>query len=131
MEDRRKEEKMTAPITLPSLDEPTLTELRRCYEGTSDAETRTRYQMLLLSQRGQTSSQIAQNVMRSPDTVVRVLKGFLTSGAGHRQLDEPLDLPCTWASTQASRLPKRRCAYTYMLMASSVSAPPGRMPAQS
>jgi hypothetical protein len=39
---------MTAPITLPSLDEPTLTELRRRYEGTSDAETRTRYQMLLL-----------------------------------------------------------------------------------
>ena len=50
---------MTTPIILPSLDEPTLTELRRRYQETTDAETRTRYQMLLLSQRGQTSSQIA------------------------------------------------------------------------
>ncbi len=71
---------MTAPITLPSLDEPTLAELSRRYEETSDAETRTRYQMLVLSLRGQTSSQIAQNVLRSQDTVVRVLKRFLTGG---------------------------------------------------
>ena len=71
---------MTAPVTLPSVDEPTLAELRRRYEETSDAETRTRYQMLILSLRGQTSSQIAQNVLRSQDTVVRVLKRFLTGG---------------------------------------------------
>ncbi len=71
---------MTAPIILPSLDEPTLAELGRRYEETSDAETRTRYQMLVLSLRGQTSSQIAQNVLRSQDTVVRVLKRFLTGG---------------------------------------------------
>jgi len=71
---------MTAPITLVSLEKPTLAELRRCYEETTDAETRTRYQMLLLSQRGQTSSQIAQTVLRSQDTVVRVLKRFLTGG---------------------------------------------------
>jgi transposase len=71
---------MTAPITLPSLDEPTLTELRRRYEDTTDAETRTRYLMLLLSLRGRTSSQIAQIVLRSQDTVVRVLKRFLTGG---------------------------------------------------
>jgi hypothetical protein len=71
---------MTAPITLPSLDEPTLTELHCRYEETTDAETRTRYQMLLLSLRGQTSSQIAQNVLRSQDTVVRVLKRFFTGG---------------------------------------------------
>ncbi len=71
---------MTTPITLPSLDEPTLAELRRRYEETSDAETRTRYQMLLLSLRGQTSSQIAQIVLRSQDTVVRVLKRYLMGG---------------------------------------------------
>jgi transposase len=71
---------MTAPITLTSLEKPTLAELRRRYEETTDAETRTRYQMLLLSQRGQTSSQIAQSVLRSQDTVVRVLKRFLTGG---------------------------------------------------
>ena len=71
---------MTAPITLASLEEPTLTELRHRYDGTTDAETRTRYQMLLLSQRGQTSSQIAQTVMRSQDTVVRVLKRLDAGG---------------------------------------------------
>src|SRR6266700_1166796 len=71
---------MSAPLTLPSLDEPTLAELRRRYEDTSDAQTRTRYQMLVLSLRGQTSSQIAQNVLRSQDTVVRVLKRFFTGG---------------------------------------------------
>src|SRR5512142_3528883 len=71
---------MTAPITLASWEKPTLAELRRRYEDTTDAETRTRYQMLLLSLRGQTSSQIAQNVLRSQDTVVRVLKRFFTGG---------------------------------------------------
>ena len=80
MEARRKDEEMNAPITLPSLDEPTLAELRRRYEETTDAETRTHYQMLLLSLRRQTSSQIAQNVLRSQDTVVRVLKRFFTGG---------------------------------------------------
>src|SRR5260370_15622101 len=80
VEERRKEAEMTAPITLTSLEKPTLAELRRRYEETTDAETRTRYQMLLLSLRGQTSSQIAQTVLRSQDTVVRVLKRFSTGG---------------------------------------------------
>ncbi len=71
---------MTAPIMLPRLDEPTLTKLRNGYEEASDAETRTRYQMLLLSAKGQTSTQIAAIVLRSQDTVVRVLKCFLTGG---------------------------------------------------
>ena len=71
---------MTAPITLPPMDELALTELRRRYEESTDAETRTRYQMLLLSLRGQKSSQIAQYVLRSQDTVVRVLKRFVTGG---------------------------------------------------
>src|SRR5579863_4935168 len=80
VEDRRKEEEMTAPITLPPLDESTLAELHRRDEETHDAETRTRYQMLLLSLRGQTSSQIAQMVLRSQDTVVRVFKRYFTGG---------------------------------------------------
>lgn len=71
---------MTTPITLPPMDELTRTELRRRYEETTHAETRTRYQVLWLSLRGQTSSQIAQMVLRSQDTVVRVLKRFLTGG---------------------------------------------------
>jgi transposase len=71
---------LTAPITLSSLDEQTLINLHRRYEEASDAEMRTRYQMLLLSLQGQRSSQIAQIVLRSQDTVVRVLKRFLTGG---------------------------------------------------
>ncbi len=80
VEARRKEDKLSAPITLPPLDEQTLLDLRCCYEETPDAETRTRYQMLLLSAQGQTSTQIARIVLRSQDTVVRVLKRFLTAG---------------------------------------------------
>lgn len=68
------------PIILSTLAKPTLAELRRRYEETTDAETHTRYQMLLLSWQGQTSGQIAQIVLRSQDTVVRVLKRFLTGG---------------------------------------------------
>lgn len=52
---------MTTPITLPSLEKPTLAELRRRYEEATDAETRTRYQMLFLSLQGQT---ISHDVMR-------------------------------------------------------------------
>jgi len=78
IEERKKE--MTAPITLRPLDEQTLTDLCGRYDETSDAETRTRYQMLLLSAKGQTSTQIAQIVLRSQDTVVRVLKRFFTGG---------------------------------------------------
>jgi transposase len=80
VEECRKDEEMTAPITITSLDESTVVDLLRRYEETTDAETRTRYQILLLSLRGQTSSQIAQIVLRSQDTVVRVLKRFFTSG---------------------------------------------------
>jgi hypothetical protein len=45
-EERMKE--MSAPITLQSLDEQTLSDLHRRYNETTDAETRTRYQILLL-----------------------------------------------------------------------------------
>ena len=71
---------MTAPITLPPLDEQSLSDLRHRYDEAPDAETRTRYQMLLLSAKGQTSTQIARLVLRSQDTVVRVLKRFFTGG---------------------------------------------------
>ena len=65
VDDRRKEEEMTTPITLPPLDESTLAELHRRYDDTADAETCTRYQMLLLSASGQTSTQIAR-LVREP-----------------------------------------------------------------
>jgi len=38
---------MATPITLPPMNEQTLTELHRHYEETSDAETRTRYQIVV------------------------------------------------------------------------------------
>lgn len=80
MEDRRKGQEMTKPLTLPPLDEEAQTELRRRYEESPDAETRTRYQMLLLALQGQKSSQIVHTVLRSQDTVERVLKRFLAGG---------------------------------------------------
>ena len=71
---------MAAPITLPSLERATLAELRRRYEETSNVESRTRYQMLLLAQQEYTVPQISRIVLRSEDTVARVLKRFLAGG---------------------------------------------------
>ena len=75
-----KKERMTAPITLPPLDTATLAELHRRYEATPNVESRTRYQMLLLAQQDYKVLQIARIVLRSEDTVARVLKRFLAGG---------------------------------------------------
>jgi transposase len=71
---------MRAPITVPLLDRATLAELRRRYEDTPNVESRTRYQMILLAQQDYKVPQIARIVLRSEDTVARVLKRFLTGG---------------------------------------------------
>ena len=71
---------MTSLITLPPLVPKMQAELRCRYEETDNAETRTRYQMVLLTQRGQTAPQIARLVLRSEVTVGRVLKRFLAAG---------------------------------------------------
>jgi transposase len=71
---------MTAPITLAELDAATLAELRQRYEETSNAESRTRYQMVLLAQQEYKVPQIARIVLRSEDTVARVLHRFLAGG---------------------------------------------------
>jgi transposase len=73
-------QRMTAPITLPPVDTATLAELRRRYEDTLNVESRTRYQMLLLAQQDYKVPQIARIVLRSEDTVARVLKRFLAGG---------------------------------------------------
>jgi transposase len=75
----RKEE-MPAAITLPPLDEQQQADLQQRYEEAADAETRTRYQMLVLAQLGHTAPHIADMVLRSEDTVARVLKRFLSGG---------------------------------------------------
>jgi len=71
---------MTAPITLPPLDPATLAELRRRYEETPNVESRTRYQMLLLAQQDYKVPQIARIMLRSEDTIARVLNRFLAAG---------------------------------------------------
>jgi transposase len=77
---KRRKELVTAPITLPRLDTATLAELRQRYEETPNAESRTRYQMILLAQQDYKVPQIARLVLRSEDTVARVLKRFLAEG---------------------------------------------------
>jgi transposase len=71
---------VTAPITLPRLDAATLTKLRQRYEETPNVESRTRYQMILLAQQEYKVPQIARMVLRSEDTVARVLNRFLAGG---------------------------------------------------
>src|SRR5437773_7757915 len=77
---KRRKERITAPITLPPVDTTTLAELRRRYEDTPNVESRTRYQMLLLAQQEYKVPQIAHMVLRSEDTVARVLNRFLAAG---------------------------------------------------
>jgi Winged helix-turn helix len=75
----RKEEVPT-PITLPSLDEQLQAGLHQRYEEARDAQTRTRYQMILLARLGYMAPHIARMVLRSEDTVARVLNRFLAGG---------------------------------------------------
>src|SRR6266699_3144928 len=77
---KKRKECVTAPITLPQLDPATLTQLCQRYEDTPNVESRTRYQMLLLAQQEYKVPQIARMVLRSEDTVARVLKLFLAGG---------------------------------------------------
>jgi transposase len=68
------------PLTLAPLDEATRTALRTRYDTTDDPETLLRYQVVWLAHLGQRVPQIAQTVLRSPDTVRRVLHRFQAGG---------------------------------------------------
>jgi transposase len=91
---------MPPPTLQVTLDQDTQAELERRYQTTRDAETRTRYQMVLLNAQGQTPPQIARLVRRSPDTVRRVLKRYLTGGPDavpHRpHPGQPPHYPAGW-----------------------------------
>jgi transposase len=80
---------MAMPATLRmQVSAAARTELAQCYEDASDAETRTRYQMVVLATEGWTAPQIAPIVRRSVDTVQRVLRRYQAegvSGVPHRQ----------------------------------------------
>ena len=78
--EKRRKELVTAPITLPQLEMATLAELRKRYEETPNVESGTRYQMILLAQQNYKVPQIARIVLRSADTVARVLNRFLAGG---------------------------------------------------
>jgi transposase len=71
---------MPAPITLPPLDAQLQANLQQRYEETTNAETRTRNQMIVLAHQGHRVPQIARMVLRSEDTVARVLKRFVAGG---------------------------------------------------
>jgi transposase len=90
---------MPPPLRL-SLDPAAHAELARRYLTTRDAETRTRYQIVLLNAQGHTPPQIAGLVRRSPDTVRRVLKRYLAGGPDqvpHRpHLGQPPHYPPSW-----------------------------------
>jgi transposase len=62
------------------LDAAIYEELVRRYNQAADAETRLRYQIILLAHQGQMNYQIAPAVLRSRDTVERVIKRFLSGG---------------------------------------------------
>jgi transposase len=71
---------MPAPIRL-ELDEVARAEVARRFDATDDAETRTRYQMVLLAAAGRGVAEIALLVRRSRDTVQRVLRRYQATGA--------------------------------------------------
>jgi transposase len=71
---------MPPPTLRVTLDPVAQAELERRYQTTRDAETRTRYQIVLLCAQGHTPPQIARLTRRSPDTVRRVLNRYLAQG---------------------------------------------------
>lgn len=71
---------MPRPLAFSPLDEPTLAEVTRRFNQTHNAETRLRFQMVLLAHQGFSPGQIAPLVLRSHDTVLRVLQRFLIGG---------------------------------------------------
>src|SRR5258708_4845072 len=70
---------MPAPLHL-TLDEADYAEVARRFDATDDAETWTRYQMLLLLAAGRTPAAVAAVARRSPATVRRVLRRYQAAG---------------------------------------------------
>src|SRR5712691_1936413 len=93
---------MSAPIRLSQADVEVLSEVRWRYDVTANAEMRTRYQMILLASCGHTAPQIARNVLCCDDTVIRVLKRFLSGGLdailGRTSSGRPRTVTPAWES---------------------------------
>ena len=92
---------MPAPLCL-RLDEVARAELADRFEATDDAETRLRYQMLLLLAEGRTPAEVGGLVRRSSATVRRVLRRYQAEGpAGVPQRPrpgQPPHFPPAWAA---------------------------------
>ncbi len=90
---------MAVPLQV-RLKEEERAEVEQRYAVARDAETRTRYQMILMAAEGQSAPQIGWLVRRSEDTVRRVLRRFLQHGldAVPRRVSpgRPLGVPTTW-----------------------------------
>jgi transposase len=90
---------MSAPLRL-TLNDADRTELGDRFEAATDAETRTRYQMLLLLAAGRTPGQVAPLVRRSSVTVRRVLRRYQAEGPDgvpHRpRPGQPPQAPVAW-----------------------------------
>jgi putative transposase len=71
---------MAAPLTLPPLSDTQVTELRQLYDTTTNAKLRLRSHIVLLAHQGRSVAEIATIVLRSRDTVERVLKRFVQGG---------------------------------------------------
>ncbi len=92
---------MPAPLRL-RLDDVARAELAGRFEATDDAETRTRYQMLLLLAQGRTPAEVGALVRRSAATVRRVLRRYQADGPDgvpHRaRPGRPAGYPPSWAA---------------------------------
>lgn len=71
---------MATPLSLPPLSNTQVTELRQLYETTTKAKLRLRAHIILLAHQGRSVAEIAAIILRSRDTVERVLKRFLQGG---------------------------------------------------
>jgi transposase len=90
---------MPAAVRIEATDEQHAA-LEERFEQTCDAETRLRYQMVLLASTGYTAPQIAPLVRRSEDTVLRVLRRYREAGVEgvpHRpRPGRPVQVPPAW-----------------------------------
>jgi hypothetical protein len=95
---------MPAPLRI-TLTEDERRDLERRFEAPRAAETRRRYQLVLLAAAGRTASQIAPLVRRRVDTVQRVLRRYRDEGPRGCPTDHARVVP------RSSPLPGRRsCA---------------------
>ena len=92
---------MPAPLRL-TVDDAARAEVGGRFDAARDAETRTRYQMLLLLAEGRTPARVAALVRRSSATVRRVLRRYQAEGPDgvppRPRPGQPPHFPPAWAA---------------------------------